>query len=77
MTREQALAWTARWREVADVVDREARYQSAAARLIALQRLRAFAGLAALRRDTDAEAAVWDRFQTLRLRLGRGGRRDA
>ncbi len=43
MTRDEALAWQARWRLVGEVTSRETRQQSAADRLRTLTRLVAFA----------------------------------
>ena len=75
MTRDEALAWQARWRLVGEVTDRETRQQSAADRLRTLTRLVAFAGSARLT-DADAdEPRVWARFQTLRARLTARGPR--
>lgn len=75
MTRDEVLAWQARWRLVSDVTDREARQQSVSDRLRTLTRLVAFASTAGLR-DTDTdEARVWDRFQMLRARLTARGPR--
>jgi hypothetical protein len=75
ISREDAVAWSTRWRLVSGVVDRERREQSAAARLEALQRLRSFAGTVSLRREPSDESLVWERFQALRQRLGCGERR--
>lgn len=75
ISREDAVAWSTRWRLVSGIVDRERREQSVEARLEALQRLRAFAGTVSLRREPSDESLVWERFQVLRRRLGCGERR--
>jgi hypothetical protein len=76
MTRDEALAWQARWRLVGDASDREARQQSPADRLRILAGLRGFARTADLPAPADDEPLVWARFQTLRARLRRARRAD-
>jgi len=70
LTREQALAWTARWRAVEDAAVPRELDPSPTARLHALGRLRAFGLAAGRQRDGSDDQAVRDRFQALRQRLG-------
>jgi hypothetical protein len=75
ISREDAVAWSTRWRLVSAAAEHETRAQSPETRLSALLRLRALADVVAMRREPADERAVWDRFQALRLRLDRGDRR--
>lgn len=66
-TRDQLIAWHARWAEVNDAADRSARNLSPAQRLRDLAQLRALAGAVPLTDwPDDEEPAVWARFQQLR-----------
>jgi hypothetical protein len=71
MTREQAMAWTARWRVLGAAAPDDGLDRSPAGRVRALGRLRAFALAAGRQRDGRDDQAVRERFQTLRQRLGR------
>jgi hypothetical protein len=75
LTRDEALAWQARWRMVTDAVGREARAASPRDRWRSLQRLRA-SGIGARRAPSEKdEAGVRARFQLLHARwASRGGR---
>jgi hypothetical protein len=66
-TREQLIAWHARWAEVNEAADGAARRLSPAQRFRDLAELRALAGAVALTNwPDDEEPAVWARFQQLR-----------
>jgi hypothetical protein len=74
LTREQAIAWTARWRALG-AATATASDQSPDERLRTLDRLRSFALAAGRMREGGDEQIVRERFQALRERLGRGRRR--
>lgn len=66
-TREQLIAWRARWVEVNATANAAARAASPAQRLRDLAQLRAFAGAVRLAEwPADEEPASWARFQRLR-----------
>jgi hypothetical protein len=71
LTREQAVAWAARWRVLGAAAAMHAGDRSPAARLRALERLRTFALAAGRARAGGEDQVVRDRFQALRQRLGR------
>jgi hypothetical protein len=74
LTREQAIAWTARWRALGAAAAAAAD-RSPEERLRTLGRLRSFALAAGRMREGGDEQIVRERFQALRERLGRGRRR--
>jgi hypothetical protein len=71
LTREQAVAWTARWRALGDASIENDLDRSPATRLRVFGRLRVFALAAGRQRDGSDDQAVRERFQALRQRLGR------
>jgi hypothetical protein len=71
LTREQAMAWAARWRALDAAAAEADGDRSPAARLRTLGRLWAFGLAAGRERDGRDDHMVRERFQTLRARLGR------
>lgn len=61
------VAWRARWEQVNAETDREVCSLSPADRLRSVERLRVFARARGIRRRSDDERQVWERFEQLRL----------